>query len=98
MTDTHKTSPSASLPAVGAEADSQSHEAIARRAFELWRQQGEPEGRHVENWFEAERQTRAERLSRADEAAGPIGAAPTVPATKPASDRARRTRGSGAHR
>lgn len=32
------------------------HAEIARRAEELWRQYGEPQGRDEEIWFEAERQ------------------------------------------
>lgn len=33
-------------------------DAIARRAHELWEQEGRPEGRAVEHWLEAERQLR----------------------------------------
>lgn len=35
-----------------------SHEEISRRAQELWRQYGCPQGRDDEIWFEAERQLR----------------------------------------
>ncbi|MCU0915978.1 MAG: DUF2934 domain-containing protein [Planctomycetes bacterium] len=39
------------------------HDQIARRAHELWVQQGCPHGRDRENWFEAEKQLRAELAS-----------------------------------
>jgi Protein of unknown function (DUF2934). len=34
------------------------HEEIARRAHELWEQEGRPEGRDFDHWIEAERQLR----------------------------------------
>jgi hypothetical protein len=34
------------------------HEEIARRAHELWEQDGCPEGRHEQHWTEAEKQLR----------------------------------------
>ena len=40
-----------------------SHEEISRRAEELWRQQGCPQGRDDEIWYEAERQLRDSRQS-----------------------------------
>ena len=36
------------------------HEQCALRAYELWEALGRPEGADRENWFEAERQLRAE--------------------------------------
>ena len=36
------------------------HDQIARRAHEIWVQQGCSHGRDRENWFEAERQLKAE--------------------------------------
>jgi hypothetical protein len=39
------------------------HEEIAVRAYDLWNKQGRPGGRERENWIEAERQLRAERMS-----------------------------------
>lgn len=33
-----------------------SHDAIARRAHDLWSAQGRPEGQDLANWLEAERQ------------------------------------------
>jgi hypothetical protein len=33
-----------------------SHEEIARRAHEIWEQEGCPEGREQEHWLQAERQ------------------------------------------
>jgi len=47
------------------------HEEIARRAHELWEQEGRPEGRHGEHWLAAEAQLRGP---------GPAPAA-TAPAT-----------------
>jgi Protein of unknown function (DUF2934) len=38
-----------------------SHEEISRRAEELWRQYGCPQGRDEEIWFEAEKQLRGTR-------------------------------------
>jgi hypothetical protein len=32
------------------------HEEIARRARELWEQEGRPEGRHQEHWRQAEQE------------------------------------------
>ena len=40
-----------------------SHEEISRRAQELWRQSGSPQGRDEEIWLEAERQLRVPSLS-----------------------------------
>lgn len=36
--------------------DAAAHAETARRAFELWRQNGRPAGKEVELWQEAERQ------------------------------------------
>ena len=36
------------------------HEAIAKRAYELWCDKGYPHGTHEQNWLEAEAQLRAE--------------------------------------
>ena len=33
---------------------------VAQRAYELWDQQGRPDGRHHEHWLEAERQLDSE--------------------------------------
>ncbi len=35
-----------------------SHDAVARRAFELWEQQGREPGRDVEHWLQAEAELR----------------------------------------
>ena len=37
------------------------HEAIARRAFEIWCGEGYPHNRAAENWLQAERELRARR-------------------------------------
>ncbi len=36
-----------------------SHEAIARRAYELWLRRGAPMGSHLEDWLSAERELTA---------------------------------------
>lgn len=41
-----------------------SHDEISRRAAELWRQYGSPEGRDEEIWLEAERQLRGNVLDQ----------------------------------
>ena len=46
-----------------------SHEEIARRAEELWRQGGCPDGRDDEFWFEAERQLSGNGLRAKDDTA-----------------------------
>jgi len=40
---------------------SPTYEEISARAYELWQEQGRPEGRDRENWIEAERQLHARR-------------------------------------
>lgn len=45
------------------------HDEIARRAYELWRQEGCPEGRALKHWIEAEKQLRGPRLSAVAESA-----------------------------
>jgi Protein of unknown function (DUF2934) len=37
-----------------------SHEQVANRAYKLWEAQGKPDGVDRKNWYEAERQLRAE--------------------------------------
>jgi hypothetical protein len=44
--------------------DPQDREAIAQRAYELWQRRGCPQGSAESDWYEAEAQLRAERLSR----------------------------------
>jgi hypothetical protein len=39
-----------------------SYEEIAKRAFEIWQREGEPEGREQEHWLRAESQLRKEGL------------------------------------
>jgi hypothetical protein len=38
------------------------YEEIAKRAFELWRNEGEPEGREQEHWLQAEQELRKEGM------------------------------------
>lgn len=60
MADIHKLPPADSAASIAAQTDPKRHEAIARRAHELWRQQGEPGGRDLAIWLEAERLIGAE--------------------------------------
>ena len=41
------------------DSNSPSHEQIARRAYEIFVERGQPAGRDLEHWLEAERQLRA---------------------------------------
>jgi hypothetical protein len=38
------------------------YEEIAKRAFKIWQQQGQPEGREQEHWLQAEAELRKEGL------------------------------------
>jgi hypothetical protein len=38
------------------------YEEIAKRAFKIWQEQGEPEGREQEHWLQAEAELRKEAL------------------------------------
>jgi hypothetical protein len=71
-----------------------SQEQIARRAYEIFIERGQPEGRDLEHWLEAERQLRAAGQGK--------GAAQTVSATsgpirgtQPASPSNGKTQGNG---
>ena len=44
------------------------HEEIARRAHELWEQDGQPHGRDQEHWIEAEKQLRGSTFRKTAEA------------------------------
>jgi len=54
-----------------------SHAEISRRAEELWRQYGCPQGRDEEIWLEAERQLRGTASTLASPAAEGVGPAPS---------------------
>jgi len=56
------------------------HEEIARRAHELWEQEGRPEGRHGEHWLAAEAQLRGPGPAPAATASSAAPAS-TAPAT-----------------
>ncbi|HEX7127144.1 MAG TPA: DUF2934 domain-containing protein [Thermodesulfobacteriota bacterium] len=45
-------------------ADGDLHDAIARRAYEIYERDGRPEGRALEHWRQAEAEIRAERAGR----------------------------------
>jgi hypothetical protein len=49
---------------------------VARRAYEIWEDEGRPEGRDREHW------ARAEQAVRADSAAAPADKAATAPAKR----------------
>jgi hypothetical protein len=40
-----------------------SHQAIAQRAYELWRKRGSPEGSAEQDWFDATEELRAAKIS-----------------------------------
>lgn len=45
------------------------HDEVARRAYELWQQEGCPEGHALKHWIEAEKQLHGLRLSAVAESA-----------------------------
>ncbi len=47
------------------------HGQIARRAYELWEQDGRPDGHHDRHWLEAERQLRGTPAGEQDALAHP---------------------------
>ena len=47
------------------------HDQVARRAHELWEQDGRPQGRHEQHWLEAERQLRGTSAEEQDALAHP---------------------------
>lgn len=72
------------------------HDHVARRAYEYWQQQGSPDGRDQEMWFEAERQLATEATAlksslpewqsdhpKREEAATPAPTAPSHDAVHP---------------
>ena len=69
--------------------DSQEHEAIALRAYEIWQRRGCPQGSAEQDWLDAERELRAERLARLEatrlfEPPIPVELAPPQAAVAPA--------------
>jgi hypothetical protein len=71
-----------------------SQEQIARRAYEIFIERGQPEGRDLEHWLEAERQLRA--AGQGKTAAQPVSATPSpIRATQPASPSNGRSQGNG---
>lgn len=58
-------------------ANSPAHDAIARRAYELWEQAGQPAGRDQEFWLRAEAEVTAP--PRAAAAVPPVIAPPVIP-------------------
>lgn len=70
-----------------------SHQEISRRAEELWRQYGCPQGRDEEIWLEAEGQLRGTASSLAAPSSEGVGAlaaqAPTQSSVEPVKDKSR---------
>ena len=53
-----------------------SHEEIARRAYEIFKERGQPPGQDLEHWFEAETQLCATLGSRERKSEAPAAKAP----------------------
>jgi Protein of unknown function (DUF2934) len=52
--------------------DGEKHEHIARRAYALWKAEGQPDGRHEQHWYRAVREIEAaEDVSSATKRAVP---------------------------
>jgi Protein of unknown function (DUF2934) len=60
-----------------------SHQEISRRAEELWRQSGSPQGRDDEIWLEAERQILGTGISLLSATQGSAGAGPSAAEIRP---------------
>ena len=43
------------------------HDKVAMRAYEKWCQRGRPQGTHVQDWLEAERELQAEAMRSAQQ-------------------------------
>lgn len=67
---------SPSTPATGTADSAITADAISRRAYELWEQEGRPEGRHLEHWLRAEQDLSGARR-KSDDVSAP---APVTPA------------------
>jgi len=67
------------------DSNSPTHEQISRRAYEIFIERGQPEGRDLEHWLEAEKQLRATGQPKS---AAPMAATPNTPSTTSAPMRA----------
>ena len=67
---------------------------IARRAYEIFIERGQPEGRDLEHWLEAEKQLRAAGQSKSVPQTAGATPAP-IRATQPAAPSNGRTQGNG---
>jgi len=67
-------------------------EQIARRAYEIFIERGQPEGRDLEHWLEAERQLHAAGQTKS---APQMATTASVRATQPAAPSNGRTQGNG---
>jgi hypothetical protein len=62
------TAPSTTKPAIPAASrgrQSDLHERVRRRAYELWESEGRPAGREHDHWFQAEREVATPRRQHA---------------------------------
>jgi hypothetical protein len=53
---------------------------IRQRAYEIWEQEGRPDGRHDEHWAQARQEIKTEDLVLSSAAEAPEDASPTVTA------------------
>ena len=72
-------------------------EQIAQRAYEIFIDRGQPEGRDLEHWLEAEKQLRAAGQTKGTAQLAAASSSPSSPmrATQPASPSNGRTQGNG---
>jgi hypothetical protein len=57
------------------------HEQIARRAYEIFIERGQPENQDLAHWLEAERQLRAASQNQAKSSSAQIASKPATPST-----------------
>src|ERR1700687_6283962 len=66
-------------PEAVSQAATPSHEAIARRAYELFLQRGQTDGLALQDWLQAEHELRTTRPGAVPRARTPRGSAPRTP-------------------
>jgi len=64
------------------------HEQITRRAYEIFIERGQPEGRDLEHWLEAEKQLRATGQNKNAPAMNAASSAKSTPSATPSPIRA----------
>jgi hypothetical protein len=79
------------------DSNSPTHEQITRRAYEIFMERGQPEGRDLEHWLEAEKQLRATGETKNSAPSATTSTASSVPvrATQPATTSNGRSSGNG---